>query len=108
MKSDHHSLKGAGNQNSTAPLSTVTCPVTREQCSEPRCCAEGMCQISDVHPSPSATPEPIAHGKAIHAVRGNELERQLAKCREDCLMWKRLFIRFAILVAVAWVIHLFR
>lgn len=82
MTSDHDSLQGAGNPHSPAPLSSVTCPVTRRRCTEPKCCDEGMCQISEMLVNPE-------RGKVVQMQRGDELERQLAAAVEDRNTWKR-------------------
>ncbi len=65
-------------------LSHVTCPVTREQCTEPLCCDEGMCQIN-----PGSLGCEVPRGKVIHVGRGDELERQIAAAVEDRDTWKR-------------------
>lgn len=80
MTSDPKTLQGAGNPHSPAPLSYVTCPVTRCTCSEPLCCDEGMCQISD---------KPPERGKVVQMQRGDELERQLEAAVESLNTWKR-------------------
>ncbi len=93
------SLQNAGNPHSPAPLSSVTCPVTREQCTEPLCRGGGMCQISD---------RPPERGKmVVQMQRGDELERQLAAAVEDRDTWKRWAIFFGVglgLMIWAWVV----
>ena len=46
-------------------LSSVNCPVTREQCTEPLCCDEGMCQISEK--IPGFTPSRLQVASALNA-----------------------------------------
>lgn len=92
------SLQNAGNPHSPAPLSSVTCPVTRCECTEPLCCSEGMCQISD---------RPPERGKVVQRVRGDELERQLAAAVEERDTWKRWAIFNGVglgLMIWAWVV----
>lgn len=85
--SDHHSLQGAGNPHSPAPLSYVICPLTDWQCTEPKCMG-GKCLRIPLSPAARielATDSLMGELRQVRRevagqrARGDELERQLAK-----------------------------